>query len=1105
MNTKYQLGVLLVISTLLTITGCKKEKEQYDFEVLMEGFQNPPNSAKPRVWWHWMNGNITKEGIRKDLEWMHSTGIGGFQNFDANLFTPVVVQKKLVFMDPEWKEAFKFTTDLADSLDLEMAIAGSPGWSVTGGPWVAPKDGMKKYVWSEVLIDGGQAYNGKLPEPPGNTGAFQNVGPEAGISMQSEQRRLPEFYNDAAVVAFKLNERSVTPKDLRPKVTSSAGRFNLTMLTDGDLHESTYLPPSAVGENMWIQYEFNTPQTFISYSVTGAYHNALEQFQGSPDNRALLVSDDGKNFKKVTDIPGTLVPQTTGSFPETTAKYWRFAIETLPPSPAGIAAMFGAPAPTEPDGVPVAEFNLFAIPRIDLFEQKAGFAAWKEKSLPNANTATTGVSLENVIDLTDKMDADGVLHWEVPEGQWKVIRLGYSLTGRENHPASPEATGLEVDKLDEDAVRNYINTYLDMYKDATGGRMGTEGLGYMILDSYEAGHMNWTHDMPMEFANRRGYDLKPWIPVLAGYIVGDLNQSEKFLWDFRKTIGEMIVENHYEIIGAELQKRGMKRYTESHEGGRIYLADGMDVKRKADIPMSAMWTPGSLAGGSDEEVRSEADIREAASVANIYGKPFVAAESMTSIQNAFSWHPEKLKRTADLELASGLNRFVVHTSVHQPLDDKMPGFSLGPFGQYFTRQETWSGAGAKAWMAYLGRSSYLLQQGQNVADVLYYYGENTNITVVSQESLPTMPQGLEFDYVNATILKEDINARDGKLEAPSGNSYKVLMLDASAKEMTLGVLKKIKELQLVGIPVVGTKPERSPGLGDDLEEFEKLAQEVASQMKTINELHLDPDVLITKSDHKILFKHRKMGKNQHIYWLNNRSDKPTVLQADFRVAGKKPRLLDPITGTAKEVSYTMGKERTQVDLDLDAWGTAFIVFVDDTDIQTHMVSKPIATQIMELKGPWTVSFQKNRGAPDHVQLDSLRSLTEHSDPGVKYFSGTATYATKFSLPAVKDMDKLVLDLGEVNNVAEVFINGKSQGVVWKVPFKINLNMGDKKLSENLLEVKITNTWVNRLIGDAQPDVMGKITFTTMPFYNKDSALLPSGLLGPVKLYSQSEN
>ncbi|MCC6723344.1 MAG: glycoside hydrolase, partial [Saprospiraceae bacterium] len=708
---------------------------------LFTQFQNPPNAARPRVWHHWMNGNITKSGIQKDLDWMQRTGIGGFQNFDANLFTPQVVDKKLVFMTPEWKDAFKLMTTLADQKGLEMAIAGSPGWSVTGGPWVPAEDGMKKYVWTETRVTGGKPFSGKLTQPATTSGKFGNMGIPKTSAMGEESKPVPEYYADAFVIAYKLLDVDVPLANMNPKVTSSGGSFTLKDLTDNDLVKSTFLPPMAIGEDMWVQYEFVAPQTFKAASLTGAIQTALQEFDGGPLNRSIKVSDDGLNFRKIASFTGSINPLNTVAFPATTAKYWRLCYETLPPQVNPWAAMMGGGGDAKPDGVNVAEWMLYTADRIDQAEDKAGFTPWREGNPSYLGENADAIPMENVVDLTQKMKPDGSLDWTPPtpkgeQADWIILRFGYSLTGRQNHPASPEATGLEVDKLDKAAVRKYINAYLDMYKDATGGLMGEKGLSHMILDSYEAGHMTWTKTMPEEFAKRRGYDLKPWVPVLTGRIVKSREASEAFLWDFRKTIGEMIAENHYDVIGEELHKRGMKRYTESHEDRRIYLADGMDVKRNSDIPMSAMWTPGSLAAGPDEEVRSEADIRESASVAHIYGKPIVAAESMTSVQNAFSWHPEKLKRTADLELASGLNRFVIHTSVHQPLDDKMPGFSLGPFGQYFTRQETWSGAGAKAWVDYLSRSCHLLQQGQFVADALIYYGENTNLTWRFKEKLP---------------------------------------------------------------------------------------------------------------------------------------------------------------------------------------------------------------------------------------------------------------------------------------------------------------------------------------------------------------------------------
>jgi hypothetical protein len=1056
-------------------------------------FQNPPNSAKPRVWWHWMNGNITKDGIQKDLEWMSRVGIGGFQNFDANLMTPVVVPKKLVFMQPDWKDAFKFTTELADKKGLEMAIAGSPGWSVTGGPWVEPKDAMKKYVWTETRIEGGKEFAGKLPQPSGVLSNFQNVEIADGGLTGGFVGKKPTFYQDAAVVAYRISKSEKTLAELNPKVTSSGGEFNLKNLTDGDLQTSTYLPPKEAGEDMWIQYEFETPQTFKALSVVGAVHDALEQFNGSPENRSLKVSDDGINFKEIAKIHGSAVPQTTIGFPSTTAKFFRFVYKTLPGQVNGFAAMMGGSMEVpKPVGVQVTEFVLYNTDRIDKAEDKAGFLAWKEdtKTFINQNADV----VEEIVDLTNKMQADGTLNWTAPEGNWSVIRFGYSLTGRQNHPASPEATGLEVDKLDKEAVKKYINTYLDMYKDATGGMMGEKGLQYMILDSYEAGHMNWTKTFPEEFLKRRSYSIVSWLPVLTGRVVKSSEASEKFLWDFRKTIGELIAESHYDVIGEELHKRGMKRYTESHEGGRIYLADGMDVKRNADIPMSAMWTPGSLGGGNSEEVRSEGDIREAASVANIYGQNIVAAESMTAIQNAFSWHPEKLKRTADLEMASGLNRFVIHTSVHQPLDDKKPGFSLGPFGQYFTRQETWAEAGATAWMSYLGRSSYMLQQGKNVADILYLYGENTNITWVCREKLPNIPAGFEFDFVNSSALINVINAQNGKLVAKSGNTYNVLMLDESTKLMTLSVLKQIKTMVEAGIKVIGAKPEKSPSLSDNDAEFQTIANEIwsKSNVTSFDKINIQPDVIISNAKNKILYRHRQSTEHE-IYWLDNRSDASTEAEVSFRVSGKVPELWNAQTGKLEKVSYQIKDGRTIIPLKFESWEAYFIVFNEKTIVNGVVIATKKETILPQISTPWKVSFNDK-----NVTFNALTSWADNADVDIKYFSGTATYENTLKVASVGKTAKFEIDLGDVKNIAEVIINGKNVGTVWKKPFKLDVSEAIKA-GENSIQVKVTNTWVNRLIGDAQPDVKVKTTFTTMPFYRANSPLLPSGMMGPVNI------
>lgn len=1072
-----------------------------------QDFQSPPQSAKPRVWWHWMNGNISKDGIKKDLEWMVKTGIGGFQNFDASLMTPVMVKEKLSFMTAPWKDAFKYTAQLAKEKGLEMAIAGSPGWSVTGGPWVKPGDAMKKYVWTETIIEGGSQVQVKIKQPASVTGPMQNVPLDNGGfgAFEQNHQKEPEFYQDVAVIAYPIpsNEQSINL--LKPKITSSGGNFTIDQLTDGDLTNFSYLEPKKVGEDTWINYEFEKKTTIYGVTFANEGYGELAVFNGGGNNRSIQYSEDGINFKELKKIQGIISSQVTIAFEPIAVKAIRLIYKTEAPANPGVATMFGVKASKDPKGTNVSEFTIHTSPRINLFEGKAGFLAWKEdyhEKIPSAN----GPGTKEIIDLSSKLQSDGTLKWNAPAGKWAIIRFGYSLTGKKNHPASPEATGLEVDKLDREAVYRYLNHYLDQYKEATGGLMGAAGLTHMVLDSYEAGHMTWTPTLPIEFKKRRGYDLVPFMPVLTGRVVNSTVDSEKFLWDFRKTIGELIVENHYEAIGDILAQRGMKRYTESHENGRIFLADGMDVKRKADIPMSAMWQPGALASGTDEEIRSRADIRESASVAHIYGQNIVAAESMTTVGNSYQPHPGSLKRTADMEMASGLNRFVIHTSVHQPLDELMPGFALGPFGQWFTRQETWANQ-AKVWGNYLGRSSYLLQEGKNVADILYYYGENNNLTSLFTESLPKIPTGYEYDFVNSSALKDAISVANKKLISRGGSSYQVLYLDPSAQKMTLGTLHRLLALAKEGVTIAGTAPVESPSLSDSKSVYEQIVK----QLKNLPNVHfgkdlgtilqakrVSPDVRITQNSAEILFQHRKNGEKE-IYWLNSRSENDNNAHISFRVAGKTPNLWNPETGEITAISYEIKNGRTQMMYTFKPWDAIFIVFEGITKQANYAAPNWKINSSKSIETPWKITFQKDRGAPAEMTMKSLVSLDSQTDPSIKYFSGEATYTNKFDINSFEKGEKIQIDLGDVKNLAEVYLNGKYVQTVWKNPFVVDIT-NHFNIGKNTLEVKVINSWVNRLVGDAQPGVK-KITFIPMPLFRADSKTEPAGLLGPVKINS----
>jgi hypothetical protein len=757
-------------------------------DYLLRNFQNPPDSARPRAWWHWMNGNITKEGITADLEWMKRAGFAGLHNFDDMLNTPQIVEKRLVFMRPEWKDAFRHAATLADKLGLEMAIGSSPGLSESGGPWVPTEQAMKKYVWGETRVEGGRPFTGVLPKPPSATGTYQNLdGARAGA---------PEFYADVAVVAFRVSESDRTMTELQAKVTSSAGSFDVAALTGGDLSKTTLLPAAPAGEKAWIQYEFPRPQTFRGVTFIDAATIGIRLA-----HKQLEVSDDGMQFRVVAELPYSVL---TVAFPAVTARYFRVTVRYPPPSSNVIR--FAGPQ--------IAQFLLHKVV-VNQFQDKAGFMIRPGTMATAPVPVADVVRKSGVIVLTSRLRSDGTLRWTPPAGRWVILRIGYSLTGHQNWQAPREATGLEVDKLNRTYVRNYFNPYLDLYKDATGGLMGRRGVHYVVTDNWLAGPANWTDNMLAEFARRRGYGMKRWLPVLAGRIVESAEASDRFLWDFRRTLSEMDAEYHHGQLTKILKERGMAHYTGSDESGHAFIGDGIKVKRTAAIPMSVRWI-----SPLDRTIdRYDADIRESASVAHIYGQNLVAAELLTAGGLRFSL--ETLKPAADREMSMGLNRFLIHAS-HQPVNDKIPGLGLVLWGEWFTRHETWAEQ-AKPWTTYLARSCYMLQQGQFVADIAYY-GEDSNITELFGGAPRPIPAGYNFDYVNSDVIKNRLKVgSDGTITTPTGMRYRVLALDPNARHMPLAVLRKIRDMVKAGAVVVGPKPIDSPSLADKQSKFKRIA------------------------------------------------------------------------------------------------------------------------------------------------------------------------------------------------------------------------------------------------------------------------------------------
>jgi hypothetical protein len=719
-----------------------------------------------------------------------------------------------------------------------------------------------------------------------------------------------------------------------------------------------------------------------------------------------------------------------------------------------------------------------------------------------------------VIDLTSKMQPDGTLIWTPAAGDWVVLRLGYSLLGITNHPATAEATGLEVDKLDRRFVKNYFEKYLDSYKQTVGSKMmGTRGIRYVVNDSWEAGSQNWTDNMIAQFKKLRGYDPTPWLPVLTGKVVESSAASDRFLWDFRKTIADLIANEHYGQLEDTLHEWKMGHYGDSHESGRAFVADGMEVKKFNEVPMSAMWT--QTPGVNKEQFGYDADDRESASVAHIYGQNLAAAESMTAAAAPWAWSPATLKPTADQEFLNGINRFVIHESAHQPLVGKAPGMTLGPFGQWFNRNETWAEQ-AHAWITYLARTSFMLQQGHFGADLIYFYGEDSNLTSIFADKSPEVPAGYGFDYVNADALIHELNVSNGMIVTPGGMTYKLLGLDPYSQHMSLPVLRAIHELVNAGATAAGPKPVDDPSLADNGAEFKKLSDELFGDGTGTHKLGLgtvyagqklgdvfaamnvvkDFDYTKPAPETRLEFVHRKLADGD-LYFVDNRGDSPARVDATFRVAGKAPELWYAETGTTKPASYKIAAGRTTVPLDLEPWGTVFVVFRKATSAVSRIVPVEAETQLATLDGRWLLSFQPGRGAPNSVSLDKLSAWNESSDAGIRYFSGAGTYTKTIDVPAawLASGANVWIDLGDVKNLAEVELNAKPLGIVWHAPYRVDAT-GALKAGANQLTVKVVNSWVNRLIGDEQPGA-ARITFADVKPYKANSPLLASGLLGPV--------
>ena len=1036
MNATLLISLLAVLMTAPPDDGSK----------LVNDFREPARTARPYVWWHWMDGEVTLDGIRKDLLWMDDMGIAGFHQFDAGgVNMPKAAPFKRPYLSDSWKEAFRYAVQLADSLGMEMTVASAPGWSSTGGPWVSPEDAMKKLEWQTVEVQGG-SINLSLPALTLVTGPYQD------IPVRNEPLPAPSYGYDVAVIAVKLPEAEKTREELGAVVSR-----------DGEQSVTVAFPR----------------KTLVRSFTLRSLPTGIRPRTGSPDGpNELQVSDNGKDWTTLLRIPKSPQDFTTMNIPPTKARYFRVC------------------------GPHVQDLSLHTVCKVEHVEEKAEFAlCYDFNRYPTETAASDSFAAPgDVLDLSDKLTPDGRLVCSLPAGRWRIYRFGASLTGKMNHPASPNATGLEVDKMDKGAWERYFRQYINLYKEAAGGLLGERGITHMLVDSYEAGPATWSAHLPEEFLARRGYALQPWLPVLAGEIIDSAERSERFLADWRQTLGELFAEN-YQRLNELIAAYGMKgTYIESHESGRAMVADGMDVKKKATVPMSAIWMTDSPSGSMLGSALS--DIRESASVAHIYGQNLVAAESFTvngDDKCAYTYHPGNIKRIADIALASGLNRFVIHDSASQPSDDYLPGLGLFRYGQWFHRNETWAPY-ARVWTDYLARSCAMMQAGRNVADILLFYGEDTNATAEYGGEylsfLPKIPAGYSFDYANPDVVLNQVRPEGGVLVTDSGQRYRVLVLGGNCKRsLSVQMRSRIEALKGQGIPVCyeedlpGLLKER--GMGPDLcltgpstgDEGFLFGGQVARNKR-------GHDATLTG----IQFVHRTVPEGQ-IYWLANFTGKAWQGTATFREGARHAALFNAETGEMVRLPGG-GKE---VEVSMNAGDAFFFVLTDEPLPIPEAKPAYRSAAVLTLDRWWDVAFDQKGGEKALETFSQLNDWTTNSDPVVRYFSGTAHYRSAFTVPAgaLDALKEARIHLGTVHVMAELIVNGHNAGVLWRAPFESPDLLPWLKEGENTIEVNVTNLWVNRMIGDRQP---GTAPVTRVRrFYNAGDKLLPSGLLGPVKL------
>ncbi len=1103
---------LFIALTFLAINAkAQVGKKQASKPDLLQLFQKPPGSAKPWVLWYWMQAAITKKAVTADLEAMKQAGIGG-----AYLVTikpaanPPFIDPPVEQLTPEWWEMVKFAMNEADRLGLKMGMHVSDGFALAGGPWITPEMSMQKVVWTETYIKGGKTYNDTLQRPESYKG----------------------YYKDIAVLAYpSLPGSGVSTKTVVPKVTTSLAGTDVQFLVEPKSKKSF-----SSGEPCWIQFEFEQPFTCRSMVI----HTNSPNYQS--ERLTVMVSEDGRNFRKITQLQPPRHgwqdndAEVTQAIVPTTAKYFRLVYDKEGSEPGAEDLDFAK----WKQSLKITGVELSGQPRIGQYEGKTG-EVWR---VSKSTTATelpdvTCIPKDKIINITDKLDANGRLHWNAPAGDWTILRVGHTSTGHTNATGG-KGSGLECDKFSPEATELQFKNWWGKTYDMLGPKVADRTLKMFYIDSWECGSQNWSKNFAQEFKQRRGYDLISYLPVMAGMPVQSADESEKVLADVRQTIAELIVDKFYTTLERLAHERGRTFTAESV--APTMVSDGMMHYQKADIPMGEFW----LNSPTHDKPN---DMLDAISGGHIYGKNIIQSESFTELRTMWDEHPAMLKSLADRNLALGVNRLTFHVNTLNPWIDRKPGLTLDGIGLFMQRDQTWYKQ-SRAWITYLQRCQALLQQGHPVVDIAVFTGEQTpRRSMLPDRLIPTLPglfgaervacekerlantglpmrtmpigvnsganmvgaedlidplRGYKYDSFNLDALMRLATVRNGRIELPGGASYKVLVIPGNTQMLPNGTVRSAKVIaRLNELVAQGATIIYHANAGPVLTQAGKGKVITGPFEKDdLSSLSLPRDMQVTENDGQyaknVSWSHRKDG-NVDIYFISNQTNHPRDLRVSLRESGRSPELWDALTGIATSAGdWKQANGRTELPIKLEPSGSVFVVLRNKVKTGPKGNNWPVAQTLQTLEPAYTVTFDQQLGGPKApVKWDNLQDWSKQADTTIKYYSGTATYDQTFNYKGdAKSITNVWLDLGKVNNVAEVFVNGVDCGIAWTAPYRVNISKALKP-GINKLRIAVTNTWANRLMGDHDLPKEKQITWTNAPYRLEGKPLLPAGLMGPV--------